>query len=339
MADKTAKYKIANDSELHISEDSVFKIEPDTTPSFDGIGYMEIGKTFRVSGDVVSQDIIVGTNDGYVYRLTPDGSEVWQVFNLNAITAVIVDTNNNIVAGNNNIIEEGSTCINVSRPSDGVVITFVDLGLVVNCLALQSDGKILVGHSTGILRLNTDYSVDETFIFTYYDGFNITSIIVNNDNSFYIGVTQSANTVALINPDGSLNFKFITISEDVNCLAIQSDGKILAGTPTGVYRFNADGSVDDSWTTLEYVANFILIVNNEVWITDYSQIIIFDGDGDYLVIISNGEFNSRILALQNDNKILDGCNNGIRSWLYNYYEDISFSSTISSQVNAITLIN
>lgn len=48
MADKTAKYKILNGSKQYIAEDSIMLIEPDTTEP-DGIGYMQIGTTFRIS--------------------------------------------------------------------------------------------------------------------------------------------------------------------------------------------------------------------------------------------------------------------------------------------------
>jgi uncharacterized delta-60 repeat protein len=80
--------------------------------------------------------------------------------------------------------------------------------------ALQQDGKILIAGEfvrvngsvrSGIVRINTDNTIDSTF-----------------------SVLEAANLI----------FRDIKI---------QPDGKIVAGSSFGVKRFNADGSVDNTW--------------------------------------------------------------------------------------------
>ncbi len=131
----------------------------------------------------------------------------------------------------------------------------------VTTLALQSDGKILVGgkftaaqphnlgptyNRTGLLRLNADGSVDPAFD-PRPDGASsvlaqLYAIAVQSDGKILIGgaftslqpggtggaVTRSR--LARLNSDGSIDNSFATAANNVvYALAVQTDGKILVG--------------------------------------------------------------------------------------------------------------
>jgi uncharacterized delta-60 repeat protein len=137
----------------------------------------------------------------------------------------------------------------------------------VNSLAVQADGKVLIGGSfttvggvtrNRVARLNADGSLDT--------GFNpnangeVYSVAVQADGKVLIGgqfttvggVTR--NRIARLNADGSLETGFNpNANNSVNNIVIQTDGKILIGgffsslggvTSRSLARLNADGSLD-----------------------------------------------------------------------------------------------
>ena len=131
-----------------------------------------------------------------------------------------------------------------------------------SCLALQPDGKILVGGVEGIARLNTDGTLDP--------GFNagaigaIRAIALQPDGKLVLGgafsVLQGTNHsgVLRLNANGSLDGGFNHgpgASGAVGSVALQADGKVLIGrdhTYDGtnyntLSRRNADGSPDPSF--------------------------------------------------------------------------------------------
>ena len=141
---------------------------------------------------------------------------------------------------------------------------------------IQPDGKVLVGGDftmfngqsvSRIVRLNTDGSIDNTFL-QQGSGFNNTvyeiqlepggTMIVAGAFTAYDGTNRSR--LARLNGDGSLDGSFIpgTINNSVSVIAIQPDGKILiggnfnnvAGSPIGrLARLNTDGSLDAPFST------------------------------------------------------------------------------------------
>jgi uncharacterized delta-60 repeat protein len=154
---------------------------------------------------------------------------------------------------------------------------------LVSALAVQSDGKIVVGGSfttlggggTGssnrnyIGRLNHDGSLDTTFD----PGANnfVETVAIQADGKILVGGsftalgnggTGSRNYLGRLNPDGSLDASFSPVIDGaVKALVVQADGKILVGglfTTLGnaarhyIGRLNADGSLD---TTFDPGAN------------------------------------------------------------------------------------
>lgn len=138
----------------------------------------------------------------------------------------------------------------------------------------QPDGKIVyVGYFTSyagtaanrIIRLNADFSIDDTFV--YGTGFNndATALAIQSDGKLIVGGNftsyngTSRNRIVRLNTDGTLDTSFVIgtgFNASVWSLAVQSDGKIIAAgdfatysgsSRPGVVRLNSDGSIDTSF--------------------------------------------------------------------------------------------
>lgn len=217
---------------------------------------------------------------------------------VNYITAVAVQPDGKIVvAGNSRFNAAYSFDLAVARyNTDGTLDTSFDFdgfailgivpsGVVVNAMALQPDGKIVIAgyffngsnNDVIVVRYNSNGSLDTTF-----DTEGIVSTDISNGNELGYGVAIQSDGKILVggqysgggafqflmirySTDGSLDTTFdsdgivITTVLGANALgrsvAIQEDGKIiLAGyidTITGydfaVVRLNTDGSLDTSF--------------------------------------------------------------------------------------------
>lgn len=143
----------------------------------------------------------------------------------------------------------------------------------VNSIAIQPDGKILVGggYSTlvaglkdGVIRLNSDGSTDYTFsTISEFSGITgVNTILIQTDGkiiltgSFSTYNSISRKYIVRINSDGSLDSTFdpgTGFNNLVTDVALQTDGKIMAVgnfdnyngyTRNRIIRLNSDGSVD-----------------------------------------------------------------------------------------------
>jgi uncharacterized delta-60 repeat protein len=142
----------------------------------------------------------------------------------------------------------------------------------VNAIALQPDGKLLIGGNFfqingvsrgNIARLNADGTLDTTFDPGSGASSSVTAIALQSDGKVVIagnfssvaGVTRQV--IARLNADGSLDTTFVPPTGNTNgtpqSLSIQSDGRILVGgsftsflglTRSALVRLNADGSLD-----------------------------------------------------------------------------------------------
>jgi len=142
----------------------------------------------------------------------------------------------------------------------------------VECLAVQADGKVLVGGDFSILggqmrkyfaRLNADGSLD--FAFNPDANDYVNSFAVQGDGKILVGGRftviggQARNYLARLNADGSLDAAFNpNANGGVNSIVVQRDGKILIGgdftavggqTRNYVARLNADGSLDTAFNS------------------------------------------------------------------------------------------
>jgi uncharacterized delta-60 repeat protein len=140
----------------------------------------------------------------------------------------------------------------------------------------QADGKIVVGgyyttyqgvSANRIVRLNTDFSIDDTFV--YGTGFNTAvnnvaiqtdgKILVGGDFATYNGTAR--NRIIRLETDGSIDTTFSIgtgFSDAVWAITIQPDGKILVGgaftqysgvSRSKIVRLNTDGSIDTTFVS------------------------------------------------------------------------------------------
>lgn len=163
---------------------------------------------------------------------------------------------------------------------DNSFIPQIPAGSVVRVCALQPDGKLLVAgdFTNGIARLNTDGSLDATFLTGAGTNSGVCAIALQPDGKIIIGGTftsyngTASSGIARLNTNGSIDNTFnigagftgtvgmscsIFTPVSVRALAVQSDGKIVAGgcfsqyngtIKTNLARLNANGTLDNTFT-------------------------------------------------------------------------------------------
>ncbi len=155
-----------------------------------------------------------------------------------------------------------------------VVASFIDFATTVECLALQADGKILVGgvfdtlaggERINIGRLNANGTLDSFAPgLTYYDNSQpVYSLAVQADGRVLVGGAfrelgrQARTNIGRVLATGALDTTFNPgANGDVQALALQADGRILvggdfsilAGQPRNyIGRLNTNGTIDASF--------------------------------------------------------------------------------------------
>lgn len=216
-------------------------------------------------------------------------------------------------------------------------------------VAIQNDGKIVIGgkfntfnwyNRSKIARLNSDGSLDLSF--DPGTGFNsdVNEVAIQNDGKILVGGNFTSfdgaplNKFARLNSDGTIDAAFnigTGFNNNVESLAIQSDGKILVGGNFSQYngtstnkitRLNADGTFDisfDTGTGCNFEVYSITIQSDDKIIiggafTEYNSItsdriarLNTNGTLDSSFDIGNGFFGKVYsLAIQNDGKIIAG---------------------------------
>jgi len=144
---------------------------------------------------------------------------------------------------------------------------------IVRCLALQSDGKILLGGaftivndavSAGIARLDTTGTLDTAGVGVGRN--DVTAVALQSDGKIIIGGSFTSfggtarNRFARLNSDGTLDTTFLNTGSgangDVSAVAVQADGKIVIGgiftnvngtAYNRIARLNTDGTVDTAF--------------------------------------------------------------------------------------------
>jgi len=132
-----------------------------------------------------------------------------------------------------------------------------------SALAIQPDGKVIIGHSSGVFRVNRSGLTDPAF--SYSTSSWVSTIAIQSDGKAVIGGFITAigavprNKVARFNANGTLDLDFdpnVTGSR-LDALAVQPDGKILIGgaftaigstSRLGIGRVYQDGTPDANAT-------------------------------------------------------------------------------------------
>ena len=196
------------------------------------------------------------------------------------VAAMAVQGNGEVVIGGDFLTVSGANRTRLARlEEDGTTdFRFLD-GMAgvgdrvwdsVSAVALQSGGKILVGGTfflvngtskSGLVRLNENGSIDESFQSTGIEGY-VYAIRVQNDGKILIsGLFTRVNgvvrqSIARLNADGSLDGSFqspVRESASVDTFAVQADGKVLIPDGGTVVRLNTNGGIDETFVAPEII--------------------------------------------------------------------------------------
>ncbi len=235
--------------------------------------------------------LVVGAFENYngtlaksIIRLNPDGSIDTSFITgtgfVGTAATIAIQSDGKILVGGEYSSYNGTSVIRIIRlNSDGSIDTSFVTGTgfngMVEEITVQSDGKILVGgafqgliqgtSANRIIRLNSDGSVDASFVTgTGFDG-EVYEIIVQSDGKIVVGGGfvnyngTNAEKIIRLNSDGSRDTSFVIgtgFNGDIYSIGIQTDGKIVIGGGFGIYngtsanniiRLNSDGSIDTSF--------------------------------------------------------------------------------------------
>ena len=208
----------------------------------------------------------------------------------NDVTTVAVQSDGKILIGGSFITFNGPTRNRFARLNgDGTLdTTFPASGTGANgdvsALALQSDGKIVIGGNftsvngttrNRIARLNSDGTLDTGFLAAGSGAdSSVRKIAIQADGRILVGGTFTSingttrNSIARLNSDGTLDNSFLASGTGANgpvfTLAVQSDGKILIGGDFTSFngtsrnrfaRLNSDGLLDTAFLSAGTGAN------------------------------------------------------------------------------------
>jgi uncharacterized delta-60 repeat protein len=201
-------------------------------------------------------------------------------FDGDVVAAVVQNDGKIVVAGNFTIAGSEPRGRIARLNADGTLDASFGAGLsgvtnnCLTCVAVQNDGKILIGGSFSFVnglpcrfvgRLNTNGSLDTNFEAALNNSVN--AIVLQNDGRILIGGSFTTvdgtprGRVARLKPDGTLDTTFGTglpgmADGAVMCLSLQEDGRLIAGgsftTVNGISRnritrFMPDGALDGTF--------------------------------------------------------------------------------------------
>jgi uncharacterized delta-60 repeat protein len=225
-------------------------------------------------------------------RINADGS-LDTKFNdqINAVDAsvncIALQSDQKIILGGSFTLNSGTQFNNIVRlNANGTEDATFNTGNVVigdvSSISIQEDDKILISgtlHSyngmpvSGIIRLNTNGTLDATFIPDHMVLSNHLVSKLQNDGKILIGNDEK---LYRLNSNGSWDqsFHVTTSFENIDMITLQSDEKIIVGGNNAVLnyrgfiiRLNADGSLDSTFInnrTLDRVTSITLLYNNKI---------------------------------------------------------------------------
>jgi uncharacterized delta-60 repeat protein/uncharacterized repeat protein (TIGR01451 family) len=226
-----------------------------------------------------------GISKNYIVRLNANGS-IDNTFNIglgasNSVNTIVLQTDGKILVGGTFTNFNGLSKNSIVRlNNDGSIDnTFICSGALtansqICSMALQKDGKILAGgyfynfngvSKNGLVRLNADGSIDNSFNIGTGGNNSLLSVNIQNDGKILVGGYftifngVSKNYMVRLNTDGSLDNTFNIGSGANNPVisqVLQVDGKILVGgnftafnglSRNCIVRLNMDGSIDKTF--------------------------------------------------------------------------------------------
>lgn len=224
-----------------------------------------------------------GAGRNNIARLNQDGT-LDTIFNPGtgaggSVNTLAAQADGKIIVGGAFTTFNGATANRIVRlGADGSVDSSFNTGTGaasdVNAVAVQADGKILVGGNfvsyngttvNRLTRLNQDGSIDNSFVTGTAVNGAVRAILMQPDGKILIGGLfttyngATRNRLIRLNADGSPDASFNSgtgASSSVFAIALQPDGKILIGgafvtfngtARSRVARLNADGTIDTSF--------------------------------------------------------------------------------------------
>ncbi|WP_345117593.1 T9SS type A sorting domain-containing protein [Hymenobacter algoricola] len=304
-------------------------------------------------------DFLNGTLSGKIQRLNPDGSTDVS-FNAGGVgangfvAALLLQPDGKILIGGGFTTYNNTPRLTVARlNADGTLdASFTPTGITarrqIGSMALQADGKILVGSGSnletgiadgGILRLNANGTLDTSFSpGTGADspGSFVRSIVIQPDGKILVGGMfstfngQAVGNLVRLNANGSTDASFATgagTNGSVRAFAVQADGKVVVGgafttfngqTVGRIVRLLSNGTSDASFTA---GAGF----NNQVL---------------SLLIQTNGgaQFNGSILASGNFTQYNGQPRNQVARIFENGTVDASFNNGTGAGTGSVSTI-
>ncbi len=230
---------------------------------------------------LVGGHFLIGTDVKNVVRLNANGS-LDGTFSPNETGGSFVDTivlqpDGKVIIGGqignyDNVSGRGIVRLNSNGTLDTPLGLNANLQNTVFSIALQTDGKIIVGgnyfvigstpQQNNIARLNANGTLDSTFAIGSGADNQVQGVAVQPDGKILVGGSfanfngTTQNQIVRLNVDGSFDPSFtasITGSSGVWTIKLQPDGKILLGGAVGfvnginrrgIARLNANGSLD-----------------------------------------------------------------------------------------------
>jgi uncharacterized delta-60 repeat protein len=229
-------------------------------------GNILIGGAFKKINDFDRRSLAMLTPAGLVHEFRADVDGL--------VYSVVPLADGKILVGGYFTSIKGQAINNMARLNDDGTLddSFKpNIDYAVTSIVVLHNEKILVGgaypqqveeRGRGLDRLNSDGSLDKDFKPNIYA--NILSLVVQADGKILLGglflkdenlgQNEADGGLARLNPDGTLNK--ILNKNQVQSIALQDNGKILAGGPFGVAQFDSDGTLNN---------NFNLTVTGEIY--------------------------------------------------------------------------
>jgi uncharacterized delta-60 repeat protein len=206
------------------------------------------------------------------------------------VYAAAIQPDGKVVIGGDFTVVNGATRNGVARllANGATDLTFTN-GLATlpdisygRALALQSDGKVLVGGGFyygiyGLLRLNPDGSRDTSFRLALQA--NVNSLALQPDGKVVAGgdfLVSGRSCLARVNGDGTLDTTFLSglsgADSTVNAVALYTDGRVLIGglfssvnglPRGGVARLGQDGTLDPTFSPTVNGAILSLVLQSD----------------------------------------------------------------------------
>lgn len=270
-----------------------------------------------------------------------------------------IQSDGKTIIGGNFIVYNGISTNKIARlNTDGSLDTTFNIGtgfnspqnLGLSAIYIQSNGKILVAGSftnyngvdvNGLVRLNTDGSLDTTFNAGTGPNNSIKSIVAQLDGKIYVCGdftlfnNTAANYIVRLFADGSVDSLFDSANSQpnavgINTMDIQSDGKVIIGGNFTLYfgvvinriaRLNPDGTLDLSFN-IGSGANAVI---NSIIICPGGKILV---GGSFTTF--NGVTNNYLVRLQNSGIIDTSFNSGTNTSLNSSVTQIKLVSNIAT---------